>query len=369
MNRLGFGMMRLPVTNPSDIASVDFPQFEEMVDLFIASGFTYFDSAYIYHGGKSDVAIKKALIERYDRESFALANKMPTFMVSSSSDFDRYFTEQVERTGADYFDYYLLHDLDENNYANMLKHGGFEYICKLKEQGKAKSIGFSFHDKADVLDKILTEHPEMDLVQLQINYVEWDSPAREARQCYEIAVKHGKPVIVMEPLKGGALVTIPKEAEEILKAARPSLSIASWGIRFAASLPGVFKVLSGMSSLSQVKDNVSFMQNMQPLSGSEKDVIEKVRETIASATAVPCTACRYCIDSCPRSIPIPDYFSLYNSHKLFGFNPIIHNYYRNLTLEYSKASDCIECGQCAKRCPQHIKIPEELKEVTEVFEQ
>ncbi|MDR1160639.1 MAG: aldo/keto reductase [Syntrophomonadaceae bacterium] len=367
-NKLGFGMMRLPVTNPSDAASVDFAQLEEMADLFIASGFTYFDSAYIYHGGMSDVAIKKTLIERYDRDAFTLANKMPTFMVSAASDFDRYFSEQAERTGADYFDYYLLHDLDENNYANMRRHGGFEYVRKLKEQGRAKCIGFSFHDKAEVLDKILTEHPEMEYVQLQINYVDWESPAIESRKCYETAVKHGKPVIVMEPLKGGALVNIPAEAEKILKAARPSLSAASWGIRFAASLPGVIMVLSGMSTLGQVKNNVSIMKEFQALTEPEKEVIEQVREIIAAATAVPCTDCRYCADSCPQSIPIPDYFSLYNSHRLFGFNPIIHNYYRNLTLEYGKASDCVTCGQCAERCPQHIEIPEELVEVAKTFE-
>ena len=368
MKKLGMGLMRLPITEEGNPKSIDQALVNRMVDYFLEKGFTYFDTAYPYHQGMSETAAAKALVERHPRNSFTLADKMPTFLVTRNEDYERFFSEQLKRCGVTYFDYYLLHTLGEKNYANTLQHGGFAFMKKLKAEGKAKQIGFSYHDKAGLLDQILTDHPEMEFVQLQINYLDWENDMIQARKCYEVAVKHQKPVIVMEPVKGGALANVPAAVEQLFKGRHPELSTASWGIRFAASLDHVFMVLSGMSNFEQVIDNVSSMQNFAPLDEEEKQIIQKATEMINSGIAIPCTACQYCVDGCPGNIPIPKYFSLYNDQRQFGLVPSHRGYYTNLSQTYGKASDCIGCKQCEQHCPQHIEIVEQLKEVSRIFD-
>jgi predicted aldo/keto reductase-like oxidoreductase len=339
-----------------------------MVDRYLEKGFIYFDTGYPYHQGLSEVAAKRALAERYDREAFVLADKMPTFLVKDSEDYQKFFDEQLERCGVEYFDYYLLHNLGVKNYASTLKHGGFEYMKKLKEEGKAKHIGFSYHDKSELLDKILTEHPEMEFVQLQINYIDWENKNIDSRKCLEVAIKHNKAVIVMEPVKGGALANVPSDVKKLFQEYHPDKSVSSWAVRYAASLDHVFMVLSGMSNMEQLLDNMSYMENLEPLNEEETLLIRKAAEIINSNISIPCTSCQYCVDGCPKNIPIPSFFSLYNDQKLFSLMPSHKMFYAGLTRDYSKASDCIGCSQCEEHCPQHIAIVKELEKVAKVFE-
>lgn len=366
--KLGFGLMRLPLIDQGDPKSIDQELVNKMVDYFLEKGFTYIDTAYPYHQGMSEIAARKALVERHPRNSFTLADKMPTWMVSKNEDYRRIFNEQLDKCGVEYFDYYLLHTLGVTLYANSVKYGGFEFMKELKKEGKAKHIGFSFHDKAEVLDQILTEHPEMEFVQLQINYIDWDNESIESRKCYEVATKHNKPVIVMEPVKGGSLANIPEKAEKLFKDYHPDMSVASWAVRFTASLENVFMVLSGMSDYDQVVDNISYMQDMESLNDEEKELVNLAAGIINGIPVVPCTSCQYCVEGCPKKIPIPKYFSLYNNQKQFKLVPSHRNYYNNLAQEFGKASDCISCKQCEKHCPQHIGIVEQLKEVSRVFD-
>ncbi|QQO08708.1 aldo/keto reductase [Breznakiella homolactica] len=368
MKKLGFGLMRLPLINTDDPKSIDQDQVNLMTDYFLERGFTYFDTAYPYHQGMSEIAARRALTELHPRDSFVLADKMPTWMVTGTEDYQRFFIEQLERCGVEYFDYYLLHTLGEQLYADSVKYGGFKFLKTLKDQGKIRHIGFSYHDRAELLDRILTEQPEVDFVQLQLNYIDWDNESIESRKCCEVAVKHRKPVIVMEPVKGGSLAQVPEEAERLLKEYAPQSSAASWAVRFAASPDNVLTVLSGMSSLEQMEDNAGYMDNFVPLNYEEEEIIGKVTDIINTGIAIPCTACKYCVDTCPQDISIPEYFSLYNNQHRFRLLPLHMNYYRNLTVKHGKASDCIGCRACESHCPQHIAIADKMKDVTAVFD-
>lgn len=369
--KLGFGLMRLPRLNPNDEGSIDLEQTKQMVDTFLQRGFTYFDTAWMYCAFKSENAVKDVLTSRHPRESYTLATKLHAAYIHSLDDRDAIFNTQREKTGVDYFDYYLLHDMGAEHYEIYKKYDCFAWIAEKKRQGLIKHMGFSFHDTAEVLDKILTEHPEMEFVQLQINYLDWDSEGVQSRKCYEVATKHGKPVIVMESVKGGTLAKLPAAAEKLLRQADPDASIPSWAVRFAAGLPNVKMVLSGMSSTEQLLDNTGFMQDFVPLTQQEQAVIAQVVDTINASIAIPCTGCAYCTEGCPMHIAIPKYFSLYNADlqelkdKDFTSQGA---YYDNLTLKFGKASDCIACGQCESVCPQHLPIIENLKRVAKQFE-
>ncbi|MBD5138455.1 MAG: 4Fe-4S dicluster domain-containing protein [Ruminococcus sp.] len=368
MKKLGFGLMRLPMNG----ASIDIEQVKAMVDKFIEKGFTYFDTAWMYMGFASENAAKEALVDRYPRDSFTLATKLHSGFFDSLEGRDKVFNEQLTKTGAGYFDYYLLHGIDKGSLSKYEKYDCFKWLLDKKEKGLVKHAGFSFHDTADVLDDILTKHPEMEFVQLQINYLDWESEWIESRKNYEVCVKHGKPVIVMEPVKGGSLAKVPEEAEKLFKAADPKRSVSSWAIRFAASLPGVMTVLSGMSTLEQLEDNTSFMENFVPLTEDEQKLCFKVADIINSQTAVPCTGCSYCTDGCPQHIAIPQYFSLYNEimredMEKKGWTISFSNY-DALTQTFGKASECIACGQCEEMCPQHLTIIDYLKKVSGRFD-
>ena len=369
--KLGFGLMRLPRLDPNNEGSIDLEQTKRMVDTFLQRGFTYFDTAWMYCAFKSENAVKDALTSRHPRESYTLATKLHAAYIHSLDDRDAIFNAQREKTGVDYFDYYLLHDMGAEHYEIYKKYDCFAWIAEKKRQGLIKHMGFSFHDTAEVLDKILTEHPEMEFVQLQINYLDWDSEGVQSRKCYEVATKHDKPVIVMEPVKGGTLAKLPAAAEKLLRATNPEASIPSWAVRFAAGLPNVKMVLSGMSSTEQLLDNTGFMQDFVPLTQQEQAVIAQVVDTINASIAIPCTGCAYCTEGCPMHIAIPKYFSLYNAEmqelKEKDFTSQ-GTYYDNLTLKFGKASDCIACGQCESVCPQHLPIIENLKRVAKQFE-
>ena len=366
--KLGFGLMRMPLTNADDPTSVDFGQVCTMVDTFLERGFTYFDTAYMYHNGVSEEIAGRALVDRHPRASFTLTTKLPVVMLKSEADNERIFSDQLRKCHVSYFDYYLLHCLTKENFEKAERLHCFEFVQRLKAEGKVKCVGFSFHDTADVLEQILRAHPEIEFVQLQINYLDWEDPQVQSRLCYEVCEKYGKPVIVMEPVKGGTLASIPAAAEALMKEACPDASVASWAVRYAASRPSVFVVLSGMSTLGQLLDNTSYMRSFRPLSAQEEKICEQAARIIRDKTEIACTGCAYCTEGCPRHIAIPKYFALYNEWEREGRKNDAPARYAALTKEFGKASDCIRCRQCERHCPQHLPITKYLESVARGME-
>lgn len=360
--------MRLPLNDPDNAKDIDKELTARMVDAFIGAGYTYFDTAYPYHRGASEKAFGELVADRYPRDAYTLTSKMPVWLINTDEDYETIFNKQLERTHAGYFDYYLLHAMGESRLEVTLKTGGYDFMKKKKEEGLIKHIGFSFHDKADVLERILKEHPEFEFVQLQLNYADWESETVQAGKCYEVCEKYGKPVIVMEPVKGGSLARVPDSVLSLMKEENPSASAASWALRFAASLPNVFMVLSGMSNMEQLEENIKLFDDMKPLNEREKAVIGKAVKILDESAAIKCTACRYCTEGCPAGIAIPDYFSIYNAMKVYGYVPSMSTMFSNLAASHGKPSDCIGCGQCEGACPQHLQIIEELGKVKDYFE-
>lgn len=364
--KLGFGCMRLPLLD-GNAGNIDEEAFCRMIDSYLAQGFCYFDTAYPYHNGSSEKAVRRCLVERYDRDRFLLATKMPVWLVKESGDYGKIFEEQRERCGVSYFDFYLLHAINKDRAAEAEQNGGFEFMKQMKTEGKIRHIGFSFHDTAEVLDQILTEHPEIEFVQLQINYYDWDSDNIQSGKCYETAKKHGVPVIVMEPVKGGTLADIAGEPGESLRRLDEKASFASYAIRFAASLDDVLLVLSGMSDETQLKDNTSYMKEFKPLTEEEQSAVKRVVEELKKLPTIACTKCRYCVEECPKKIAIPDLFEDYNMAVQFGVNHSTKRSYGWHTAEHGKADDCIRCGKCEGQCPQHLEIRNLLEQVAKTF--
>ena len=367
--KLGFGLMRLPLTDANDKGSIDIEALKEMVDTFIEQGFTYFDTAWMYCAFKSENAVKEALTDRYPRDRYTLTTKLHASYLKTKEDGDRIFEEQRQKTGVDYFDYYLIHAIDQELYSIYNKMDCFNWLIEKKKQGLVKHIGFSYHDSAEFLDQVLTEHPEMEFVQLQMNYLDWESAEVQSRKCYEVASKHGKPVIVMEPVKGGTLADVPAEVRESFATYHPDLSVPSWAIRFVASLDNVAMVLSGMSNMEQLMDNISYMKEFVPMNAEETELVHKAAEMIKDSIAIPCTGCSYCTEGCPMQIAIPDLFRVYNKSKRGEITDVEANEeYRQLTESGGKARECLACGQCQVACPQHLEIINYLKDVAKCME-
>lgn len=364
IKKLGFGLMRLPTIGGMG-GEIDIDQVKKMVDLFMAKGFTYFDTAYGYGEGKSEAAAKTALVNRYPRESFQLATKLPAWAgPKTAEEAKAMFWTSLERTGAGYFDFYLLHNIGGSRTEFFDRYGIWNFVKELKQKGLVKHIGFSFHDSAEALDKVLAAHPEAEFVQLQINYGDWESSSVQAKKCYETALKYNKPIIIMEPVKGGSLANLPETVSQILSSANPTASQASWAIRFAASLNNVITVLSGMSTLEQMENNLSYMENFEPLNDAEQTALEQARQTLAAIPRVPCTSCSYCVKGCPKGIHIPQYFDAMNRYLVYNdLGAAKFEYMLTNKFGSELASECIACGACEAVCPQKIEIVEELKKV------
>lgn len=364
--KLGFGLMRLP---KEESGKIDIEQTKKMVDAFMDAGLNYFDTAYVYDGGESEMAAKAALVDRYPRESYILATKMCAWMSAGNEELAKQqFVTSLERTGAGYFDFYLLHALQEENYKKYEEYHLWDFVKKQKEKGLIKHWGFSFHASPEILDEILTAHPDAEFVQLQINYADWENPDVAARANYEVARKHGKPIIIMEPVKGGALAQPPAAVRKIFDETGSGASYASWAIRYAASFEGIITVLSGMSDMGQMMDNLSYMKNFKPLSAEEEKIIGKVQEALGGIPSIPCTSCHYCTAGCPKHIPIPEIFAARNKQLVWEKIEEGKNNYAQATEKAGKASQCIACGQCERTCPQQIHVIERLKECAAVFE-
>lgn len=371
--KLGFGLMRLEQKD----GKVDMVLAQELIDTYMENGFTYFDTAYVYLNRQSESVAGELLVKRYPRETFQLATKMPMWMVQKPEDLERIFHEQLEHTGAGYFDFYLLHGVNgtvsdrfpSSNIQKTLDFGAWEFLKKMKEAGKIRHIGFSFHDTANVLeDLLLHQFPEAEFVQLQLNYADWEDPVIQSRKCYEVALKYNRPIIIMEPIKGGTLTQLRPEVAKILKEKSPDMSLAAWAIRFAAGLDGVITVLSGMSSMEQLTDNLSYMNNFRPLDKAETDTLKRAALKLQEIETIGCTACKYCMDSCPQSIPIPAVFALANDYRIYRDKAYSQRRYANTVKKSGKASDCISCGLCESHCPQKLPVIELLADTATALE-
>jgi predicted aldo/keto reductase-like oxidoreductase len=362
--KLAFGFMRLPETEDEKI---DLEATNKMVDRFIEEGFSYFDTAYGYHNQQSETAIRECLVKRYKRKQFLLTDKLSSMYFEKEEDLPGFFAEQLERTGVKYFDTYLIHSLNRRNYKNFLEANAFEFVKKLKAEGKVKRIGFSFHDTADFLDQVLTDHPYMEVVQLQFNYLDFYDPEIQSYACYQVCERHDKTVLVMEPVKGGKLANLPPEAQTIMDSFGTGASPASYAIRFAASFPRVERVLSGMSNLEQLEDNVSYMKDLMPLTENEYLMIDEVRKIIEKTEQIPCTACDYCLEDCPVEIPISGIIALLNEH-CTDKDESLSKKYEDLVTGRGRASECIECAACENICPQHLEIIRHMEDAAAIFE-
>ena len=359
----GFGCMRLPMNGDQ----VDVAETTRMVDEFLAQGFNYFDTAHGYIGGKSELALKECLTSRYPREAYSLTDKLTDSYFKTEADIRPFFESQLEACGVDYFDFYLMHAQNADNFKKFKACRAYETAFALKAEGRIRHVGLSVHDRAEVLDQILTEYPQVEVVQIQFNYLDYDDIAVQSRKCYEVCRKHGKPVLVMEPVKGGSLVNLPEEAKKVLDDLHGG-SPASYAIRFAAGFPGMMMVLSGMSDLEQMKDNLSYMRDFKPLNETELAAVNKVQEIFHKMNMIPCTACRYCVEGCPKQISIPDLFAIMNIKQLHHDWNADYYYEEVHTAPGRRASDCLKCGKCEKICPQHLPIRKLLEEVAKEFD-
>ena len=359
----GFGCMRLPMNGDQ----VDIAETTRMVDEFLAQGFNYFDTAHGYIGGKSELALKECLTSRYPREAYSLTDKLTDSYFKTEADIRPFFESQLEACGVDYFDFYLMHAQNADNFKKFKACRAYETAFALKAEGRIRHVGLSFHDRAEVLDQILTEYPQIEVVQIQFNYLDYDDIAVQSRKCYEVCRKHGKPVLVMEPVKGGSLVNLPEEAKKVLDDLHGG-SPASYAIRFAAGFPGMMMVLSGMSNMEQMKDNLSYMRDFKPLNETEMAAVNKVQEIFHKMNMIPCTACRYCVEGCPKQISIPDLFAIMNIKQLHHDWNADYYYEEVHTAPGRRASDCLKCGKCEKICPQHLPIRKLLEEEAKEFD-
>ncbi|MBR3042787.1 MAG: aldo/keto reductase [Eubacterium sp.] len=365
MPKLGFGLMRLPEKD----GEIDIERVKTMVDKYMQMNINYFDTAYVYHGGKSEVAAREALVKRYPRDSFMIATKLPAWEIKEAADVERIFNEQLERAGVDYFDLYLLHSIEDgSNYDTYEKYDCFNWGMKKKEEGKIRHLGFSYHGSPELLEVILDKHPEVEFVQIQLNYLDRTNPVVRSEALYNILHERNIPIIVMEPIRGGMLANLAPEQEAKFKAARPDKSIASWALRFVGSLPGVMTILSGMSAEDQMDDNIATFTDFEPLSDEEMKLVDEVTDDILSIPQIGCTACKYCTPGCPMSISIPDVFRTINTLRRYPDDWRSKNFYQGVASRGGKASDCIGCGQCEGVCPQHLPIIELLKEAAEILD-
>ncbi len=365
MPKLGFGLMRLPEIE----GKIDIETVNKMVDDYMDAGFNYFDTAYVYHSGNSEKAFKECITKRYPREAYTVATKLPAWAMTTKEDRDRVFNEQLERTGLDYIDYYLLHSIEEgNNYDAYERLDCFNWGMEKKAEGKIKHFGFSYHGSPELLEQVLDLHPEVEFVQIQLNYVDWDNQVVHSGALYEILKRRNIPMIIMEPVKGGTLANVAPEIESMFKAKDPDASVASWALRFVGSLEGVGTILSGMSNPEQMADNLKTFKNFKPLNSEESALINSVVEKMLDKPLIGCTGCRYCVDGCPANILIPDVFSAINTLRNFPGDMRPRFFYGGLKDRGAAADACLECGQCEAVCPQHLPIIELMKEASSILD-
>ena len=366
--KLGFGLMRLPTLPGGTDRDIDIELVKKMVDVFMERGYTYFDTAFMYHGGMSEEALRQAVVERYPRDRFTVTDKMPLWDIKGWDDYENIFQTQLKRTGLEYFDYYFLHGIGDGKLELLDETGGWDYLKKLKERGLAKHIGFSFHSPAATLEKILDSHPEVELVQLQLNYVDWESESVQSRLCYEACQKHNVPITIMEPIRGGSLAAMHPDVMKIISDYSPDKSAAYWALRFCASLNGLIACLSGMSNLEQVEENTRVMKDMEPLSEADRAMLDAVVKKLESLPLIPCTGCKYCITNCPKEIPTPGIISMLNEYTKYQNLRGAKFSYGMMTRGGGKASDCIGCKSCEDHCPQHLPITDLLKKAADLLE-